>query len=213
MSSLLIRAKGLDFGPQRDQVLVQDLSFELRSSQLLWISGPNGAGKSTLLRVILGQGWIKQGTLERHVPIADIGYLPQLQNRKFHLPVTLRDVVVTAVDGRVSSDDIVRIGLLQPAHLRLGWNTASGGERKRTLLTRVLMQDPALLILDEPLGHLDLESYALVIKAIDRFLNAPSNRPRAKGVIIVEHGAFPDALGRLNVVKVTLGPTSNSAAV
>jgi ABC-type Mn2+/Zn2+ transport system ATPase subunit len=212
MSSLLVRAKGLDFGPKRDQVLVRNLSFELWPGQILWIAGPNGVGKSTLLRVILGQGWIKQGSLERFVPMADIGYLPQLQNRKFHLPVTLWDVIVTAVDGRVTSADIARIGLLQPAHLRLGWNTASGGERKRTLLTRVLMQDPSLLVLDEPLGHLDSESYALVINAIDRFLNASSDRSRAKGVMVVEHGALPEALGRFDVAKVILGPASDSTA-
>lgn len=203
MPSPLLRAKALSFGPTRDKPLVRNLSFELYPSQLLWISGPNGAGKSTLIRVILNQGWIESGILERHVDQKQIGYLPQLQNRQFHLPVTLRDIVVTAVAGPLSSDEIVQFGLLRPEQLHLGWNTASGGERKRALLTRLLVQDPTLLILDEPFGHLDAESYTLVIQAIKRFLTDSSGR--SKSVLIVEHGALPETLGQFEIVKVAIG--------
>lgn len=207
MPSPLIRAKGLSFGPTRDKPLVRNLSFELYPSQLLWISGPNGAGKSTLIRVILNQGWIENGTMEKNIDGKNIGYLPQLQNRQFHLPVTLRDMIATAVRGPLSSDAIVQLGLLRPEQLYLGWNTASGGERKRALLTRLLLQDPTLLILDEPFGHLDAESYTLVIRAIERFLTASSGR--SKSVLIVEHGAIPEALGRFEVVKVAIGYGAN----
>jgi ABC-type Mn2+/Zn2+ transport system ATPase subunit len=206
MSSPLIRARGLGFGPTRDIPLVRNLSFELHPSQLLWVYGPNGAGKSTLVRVILGQGWIQEGVLQRNVDPNEIGYLPQLQNRQFHLPATLRDVVVTSVAGPLSSEEIVRFGLLEPRHLRLGWNTASGGERKRALLTRLLLQNPVLLILDEPFGYLDAESYRLVIGAIGRFLDSHPGQKHGKGVLIVEHGAIPDALGRLDAVKLGIGP-------
>ncbi|WDT76915.1 MAG: ATP-binding cassette domain-containing protein [Candidatus Manganitrophus sp.] len=205
MPSPILCAKGLSFGPTRNMPLVRNLSFDLYPSQLLWVSGPNGAGKSTLIRVILNQGWIESGILEKQIEGKNIGYLPQLQNRQFHLPVTLQDIVVMAVGKPLSSDQIIQLGLLRPEQLHLGWNTASGGERKRALLTRLLLQNPTLLILDEPFGHLDAESYTLVVQVIERFLTTPSGQQREKSALIVEHGAIPETLGRFDVVKMEIG--------
>jgi ABC-type molybdenum transport system ATPase subunit/photorepair protein PhrA len=114
-------------------------------------------------------------------------------------------VIAAAVKSPLSSDRIVQLGLLRPEQLHLDWNTASGGERKRALLSRLLLQDPTLLILDEPFGHLDPESYILVIRAIERFLTTPEGQRREKSALIVEHGALPETLGRFDVVKIVVG--------
>lgn len=150
--------------------------------------GANGIGKTTLLRAVLGSATICDGTLDVATPLKRIGYLPQLQNRFFHLPVTLADVISFSQSNDDLASDLLELGLLEPKHLSLDWNTASGGERKRTLLTRILLQKPNLLLLDEPLSHLDNESYDLVKNAIQKFITIAPGR----AALVVEHESPPE---------------------
>lgn len=204
MPSPILCAKGLSFGPTRNMPLVRNLSFDLYPSQLLWVSGPNGAGKSTLIRVILNQGWIESGILEKQIEGKNIGYLPQLQNRQFHLPVTLKDIVVMAVGKPLSSDQIIQLGLLRPEQLHLGWNTASGGERKgRCSLGFFTKSDP----LDSGRAVRTPRCRKLYPRRSSHraILTTPSGQQREKSALIVEHGAIPETLGRFDVVKMEIG--------
>lgn len=148
--------------------LITGLNLTLHAAELLVVNGPNGAGKSTLLEIMLGRRRCDTGTVQRHVPAASISYLPQLQDNENHLPFSLRDVlnVATGTDDK----DMLSPGLLTKQQLDLSWNRASGGEKRRTLLTRTLLQRPRLLILDEPFNHLDHHSRELMKATIGNFV-------------------------------------------
>ena len=183
MANALIEAKDLRYGTPEGKILAEKLGFKVEPGDLLLVGGPNGSGKSTLLRVLLGHDRYLGGTLAIGPRPREIAVLPQLQNNEFHLPLTLRDVLEIALKRRVTAEEAVAVGLLDEHHLDLAWNTASGGERKRTLLTRLLMQSPKLLILDEPMNHLDNLSRKKVLGAVLRFLEGAPTR----GVIMVSH--------------------------
>lgn len=186
---MLIEAKNLSYGRiTGGRMLGENLTFELNSGTLLSVTGPNGSGKSTFFRVIQGLSPIFSGKLKIHVPPSQIAILPQMPNPGFHLPITLGDLLSFSIRGRLDWNKAFSYGLIEPSHLQLAWNTASGGERKRTLLTRLLLQEPSLLLLDEPMNHLDSDSRSRVEKVIAQFLReAP---PKNRAVVLISHSNF-----------------------
>jgi ABC-type Mn2+/Zn2+ transport system ATPase subunit len=196
MGTSLLEAIRLTYAAPGGRVLGENLSFALDAGELLVLSGPNGSGKSTLLSLILGEFGPVSGRLLNHVPRARTAVIPQLQNIEFHLPVTLRDVLEVSRPHSLSEEAVESFGLLRREQLDLAWNTSSGGERQRTLMTRALLQDPHLLILDEPFNHLDTISQTNILEAIAAFLKKQSDHMRA--AVLVSHVALSE-LDRLGV--------------
>lgn len=182
----LLSIRDLSFETPRGVPLGRNLTFDLREGEVCLISGPNGSGKSTLLKVLLGLLPAKAGERSLSIPESQIHYLPQLENMEFHLPLTLGDVLDVAGNPPWSAIESLR--LLEKRHAGLAWNTASGGERKRTLLTRALLTHPKLLVLDEPMNHLDGESRKAVIASLERFVSEPTKG----GIVLVSHGGLAD---------------------
>jgi len=177
------------------RVLFRGLSFAVNAGQLMLIRGPNGAGKSMLVKVCLRRLQPNVGLVRCTVPERRIAYVPQLQNMEFHLPLTLGEVIEICVDRHVPAKAATALGLVGEEHLSLTWNTASGGERQRTLLTCALLEDPHLLLLDEPLNHLDAASQERVLEALENFV---SSKDEDRAAVLVSH------LGREQLER--LGP-------
>ncbi len=182
--------------------LFDSLSFVLPPGGLLLITGPNGSGKSSLLRSILGvNSWVK-GNVSNSIHPKHIAVIPQLQNMEFHLPLTLREVIEISENRNVSTESIVEYGLLSQDLLDRSWNTASGGERQRTLLTCALLKNPKLLVMDEPFNHLDHFSQKNMLERIDKYLREKGSEG---AVILISHLGI-DELARFGekVVRIEL---------
>ncbi len=148
--------------------------------EFVGLLGPNGAGKTTLLRSclgmqrhvrgevrVLGQSVVRLGFRALARLRQRIGYVPQLLPARSEMPLTVREVVAigrTGVAGlfrRLSRDDwravdewIERLGL--SALACRGYGEISGGEQRKTLIARAMVQRPDILLLDEPTANLDL---------------------------------------------------------
>jgi ABC-type Mn2+/Zn2+ transport system ATPase subunit len=177
-----LEIKNLAYGADKT-TLIDDLSFNLQAGERLLIRGQNGVGKSTLLRVLLGQIKPISGTVKLMIQRERIAYLPQLQNTEFHISLTLSDVLAFSSKKAVDTDQVEKIGLLKNSDLNKAWNTASGGERQKVLLTRVFLQDVDLIILDEPMNHLDEKAKDRVKQLIAAFVSKKDQR----SMIIVCH--------------------------
>jgi len=162
--------------PVRDGTLdiLRDCSFELRSGESLSISGPSGSGKSSLLSILgtlesattgtITLGGINVATLsERDLPLfrrQKIGFvfqehhlLPQCNALENVLIPFLAEGRITAEQRQRGKELLERVGLSsrldhRPAEL-------SGGERQRVAIARALVNQPALILADEPTGNLD----------------------------------------------------------
>lgn len=204
----ILSARALTYGTPLGRLLQRNLEFQLSSGELLLVTGSNGAGKSTLLRYCLGWESPQSGAVHCSVAKSKIEYLPQLENTEVHLPLTLKDVLTLSGVARSQWHQVQQLGLLTEAQGRSAWNSASGGERKRTMLTRALLRNPQLLVLDEPMNHLDSVSRASMIDALSRFVSGSTpEQPRA--VLMVCHqGLGAEERGRFPVVRLDLdGPT------
>lgn len=171
-----ISIEALSFAYQGNEVL-RDISCDIRAGDYVGVVGPNGSGKSTLMRCILGLNRIQQGTITLFgVPQPEfsawdrIGFLPQgLQLFNPNFPATVEEIVRL---GRLSKKRFPRrfdssdtkavkralelMGISSLGNRLIG--ELSGGMRQRALLARALVNEPEILILDEPTTALDPET-------------------------------------------------------
>ncbi len=164
--------------------LFADVSLTLSAHDRLCLVGRNGTGKSTLMKIIAGMIQPDSGT--RFVqPGKSVAYLPQDPDFAGH--GTLLDHATEGLDAtehwRAESalDGLEVTGSIAPCD-------ASGGERRRAALARLIAHAPDLMLLDEPTNHLD-------IRAIE-WLEGHLSTTRAGFVIISHDRAFLNRLSR-----------------
>jgi zinc transport system ATP-binding protein len=151
--------------------LLQQISFQLRSGEILTVIGPNGAGKTTLVRVALGLLSPSAGRVFRKKNIR-IGYMPQRLHIDPTFPLTVKRFL--AMTGTRQAERVLsllhEVGVPQVYESPL--QNLSGGELQRVLLARALIRDPDLLVLDEPVQGVDvhgqMELYQLIANVRDQ---------------------------------------------
>ena len=164
-------------------VALEGVDFELKTGERMAVVGPNGAGKSTLLKVIAGVLSPTKGKLHvfgsepgGHICIA---YVPQRNQVDWSFPVTVADVVMMGRVGKLglfrnprprdwdlvqNALDIVRLDHLAKRQI----NQLSGGQQQRMFIARALAQEAELMLMDEPLSGLDVNSQEEVFIILDK---------------------------------------------
>jgi zinc/manganese transport system ATP-binding protein len=200
--SAAIAARGLAAG-YGSKAIWSEANFSIPSGSFTAILGPNGAGKSTLIRLILGLLHPLAGKLEvlgesprRGNP--RIGYVPQGSTFDPELSIRGRDFVGLGVDGHrwgvrltgreqgaVATDvAIAAVSAQSYADRQLG--RLSGGEQQRLLLAQALVGQPNLLLMDEPLSHLDVRNQGAIVQLISEVA-----RERHLTVLLIAHDVNP----------------------
>jgi lipooligosaccharide transport system ATP-binding protein len=183
--------------------VVRGLDFSIRRGECFGLLGPNGAGKTTTLRCCLGLIDPDGGTIElvgEPVPKAAraarirVGVVPQMDNLDPDFTVTENLVVYGRYFGIPYVVLAARIPrLLEFAGLAtkggVGIRTLSGGMKRRLTLARALVNDPELLILDEPTTGLDPQARHLIWDGLRQLLS------QGKTILLTTH--FMDEAERL----------------
>jgi zinc/manganese transport system ATP-binding protein len=191
----------LGYGGRR---LWSGLNVQVLPGEFLAVLGANGSGKTSLLKAILGLHPLNSGSLlvagrrvRRGSPA--IGYVPQQRRVDPMTPLRACDVVRHGLDGhrwgigrpgsgsatwqRVEAALAV-VGAAEYAAMPIG--LLSGGEQQRVRIAQALVSDPALLLCDEPLLSLDLNSQRTITGLVDR-----RRRDHDTAVIFVTHEINP----------------------
>ena len=162
---------GDGFGHQR---LFDNINLSIHGAQRLCLVGRNGSGKSSLLKVIAGLRVPQTGKV-RCTRGKHIGYLdqnPDLDNFK-----TLGDFARSELDDTLAYHaQIYAQGL--KLDLDIACDKASGGERRRAALVKIIAESPDLLLLDEPTNHLDIEAILWLENAL---------RQIARSFVLITH--------------------------
>ena len=226
-----VSIRGLSAGYDAAPVIT-DIDLDLPQGRLVTFVGPNGAGKSTLFKVLVGILAPRSGSIrllgsapERVRARGDVAYMPQQEQIDWDFPASVRDVVFSARFGHIARERSLRRFL--PARFAARAHHAavdaaladvdladyagqpiaalSGGQRKRTLMARVLAQQAAVLLLDEPLSGVDRVSEQLIMRVLQR------EKQRGRTVITVTHDlvsarAHADHVVLLNRHVIASGP-------
>ena len=161
----LVSAKGISVRHGKNTVL-QNVTLDIRSGEIITIVGPNGSGKSTLLRTLIGAAMPFEGSLTRKSGLR-IGYVPQ----KLHIDQTLPMSVARflslphKISANARDEALAQAGASALADRQM--SDLSGGQFQRVLLARALLGKPELLILDEATQGLDQPGSAAFYRQIE----------------------------------------------
>ena len=151
-------------------LVLDNISFTIDEGDILGIIGPNGAGKTTLFSCMLGLLDDYTGTIKilddikkkkNSKVFKNIGYIPQKKTIEQNFPATVEEIVSLGITtiGKTSKEKIAlaleTVDLLAQKDRRVG--ELSGGQQQRVLIAKAMVNNPKLLILDEPATGIDLE--------------------------------------------------------
>lgn len=193
----------------------------MEAGRITALVGPNGAGKSTLVKLCLGLEKTTRGAIrvlgqdttfltgsQWAILRQRLGYIPQAAGRVVEAPITVREVVSMGRTARaglfhaLSHADhclvdiwMERLGLTSLSDAL--YTEISGGEQRKCLIARALVQEPELLLLDEPTANLDMGGRETIIRVISKLHN-----DYALTVVMVCHELedLPPACERLHLL-------------
>jgi ABC-type cobalamin/Fe3+-siderophores transport system ATPase subunit len=222
---MILAARDLSARYRRDQPLVlQSVTCEVATSELVAVVGPNGSGKTTLLKAMLGLIRVEQGSvLVDGRPVGDwsrrdlartVGVVGQQEEAVF--PLSVLETVMLGryahlgpLDAPGPHDHAAVTAALERCDIAgLAYrsvDTLSGGEWKRVRIARALAQEPRALILDEPTASLDVRHEMEMFELVRRLVAGG-----LAGLVITHHlnlaARFADRIVLLNAgVVVTTG--------
>jgi zinc transport system ATP-binding protein len=177
---MLIKAENITVIRQKKHIL-KDVSICIRKRDFITIIGPNGAGKSMLLKCLMGFWKSDSGTVTQKKGLK-IGYVPQRLVPDHTMPISVQRFL--SLYKKTNNTDIRKIAEeINIIHiLKKPLSVLSGGELQRVLLARSLLNDPDLLILDEPAQNMDISGQLSFYKLLENTCNE-----RSLSILMVSH--------------------------
>ncbi len=184
--------------------VLKGVNFSMNYGEIDILFGPNGAGKTSFMMTLMGfpKYKVEQGriyfkgqdiTNKDIYERARIGIGVSFQRPPTVKGVTLRKIIEIISDNGLNEESIIeKVEKLKlSGHLERGLNDGfSGGEMKRSELLQLMIQKPALVLIDEPESGVDVENIALVGEAINSLLGKDRVKDPKRGAIIITHTGY-----------------------
>lgn len=163
------------------ETIIKNCSFNLQEKETLVILGPNGAGKTVLLKALLGlipyEGEIfwKKGV--------KISYVPQRLAQLKDLPLSVAEFFSFKKVSREKIEEVIKmVGLKEGSILEENVGTLSSGQFQRILVAWAFLDDPQVLLFDEPTGGIDLEGQETIYNLLEKF-----QEEKGLTIILISH--------------------------
>lgn len=167
---------------------LENINLEINEGDFVYFLGPNGGGKTTLVKAIANI--LKPSSGELEVNTNDIGYLPQNLKINKNFPASVFEIIYsgfykqrlfpTKEQKQVIDNLLINMEILDLKNKLIG--ELSGGQLQRVLLCRSLVNNPKLLILDEPTSAIDVNFKNILFEYIEKL-----NKEKNITIIIITH--------------------------
>ena len=198
-SKPILIAKGISKSIDK-RVILRKIDFEINKGEIFGLLGPNGAGKTVTFNVLLGIMKEDRGSvfvegkkintyaIHQRAKMFRIGYIPQMDSvfRNLNTYQNLMAIAEITIKNKIKQESVVEelLSEFNLSHLRnIVANGLSGGERKRLVIARALVNNPKLLLMDEPFGAVDPINIEMVKKIIINL------QKKGLSVLITDHSA------------------------
>ncbi|KAF1972944.1 ABC transporter domain-containing protein [Bimuria novae-zelandiae CBS 107.79] len=179
MSPPIIQMSGVTFGYTPDKVLLRNVDLDVQLDSRIGIVGPNGAGKTTALKLLIGALQPTSGLISQN-PRLRVGFFAQHHVDALDLNDSAVGFMAKKYYGKTDEEYRRHLGAfgitgmtgLQKMEL------LSGGQKSRVAFACLSLQNPHILVLDEPSNHLDIEAMDALSEALQKFEG---------GVLMVSH--------------------------
>ncbi len=188
-----------------ETTVLKDVSFTIRDGEFVAIMGPSGSGKSTLMNIIgaLDSPTAGEYLLDGHdvskltdeeladIRMRKIGFVFQSFNLLRRATV-MRNVMLPLVYAEASHEErtvkarqaLIDAGLPEKWHLNKS-NELSGGQMQRVAIARALVNDPSLILADEPTGNLDSQTGEIVLHTFQKL-----NQEQQRTIVLITHELY-----------------------
>jgi len=189
-------------GSSNETIALKDVSFRIKKGEYVAIMGPSGSGKSTMMHILGALDSPTKGTYKlggkdvsklsddelAEIRMKKIGFVFQSFNllprtsviRNVMLPLIYNE---TPIEERMSKVEkaLNSVGIIKERWNHLS-NELSGGQIQRVAIARALVNDPSLILADEPTGNLDTKTGELVLDTFDKL-----NKEKGHTVLLITH--------------------------
>lgn len=181
MTDIILKVKNLNVEFDREKVL-EDLSFVLRKKEILVILGPNGAGKSVLLRTLLGFHPFR-GELSWRENL-HIAYVPEGFTISKNLPLNVKEFFLFKKVEPAKISQALKWGGIKSTSrfLTKRMGILSSGQLRRTLISWALIDEPDVILLDEPMVGIDIQGRATIYNSLVKLW-----QEKNQTIILVSH--------------------------
>lgn len=181
----------------KKNVVLHDVSFQVKAGTLTGIVGPNGAGKSTLIKTLLElhpkmTGDVSFFGTSYKKAKKRIGYVPQRGSVDWDFPTNALDVVTMGLYGQIgwlrrptkkhkqmAYEALEKMGMAEYAQRQI--NQLSGGQKQRVFFARALVQNADVYFMDEPLAGVDAQTERAIMTILKEL------KAKGKTVLVVHH--------------------------
>jgi putative ABC transport system ATP-binding protein len=206
--------------------VLKNVNLEVEKGEFISIMGPSGSGKSTLLYLMGGLDKVSSGSIcvngvemqllndeaESRMRRNDIGFVFQAYNLIDNLTLEENIMLPALLEGKKKKDVkkkaeelMETVGILKRRHHTP--KELSGGEQQRTAIARALINDPAILFADEPIGNLDSKSGKEILELLRKI-----NKDKGITILMVTHSEESTHYGK-KVIRLKDGEIVGAAAM
>jgi len=200
MSEIVVNVTNLDFSYDRNKVL-NNVNIQINKGEYVGLLGSNGSAKSTLIKLILGLLKPDKGKVElfgtninKFSGWSRIGYLSQqIRNFNFTFPATVEEIVAAGLYSEIGflnrntpeikrriEEALKKVNMQDYKHRLIG--NLSGGQQQRVFISRILVNNPEIIFMDEPLVGIDSESQDIFYLLMEEL-----NKKFGITIVIVSH--------------------------
>lgn len=179
LSPPIIQMTDVTFGYSKDNILLRNVDLDVQLDSRIGIVGPNGAGKTTALKLLIGALTPSSGLISQN-PRLRIGFFAQHHVDALDLNMSAVGFMAKKYPGRTDEEyrrHLGAFGITGMTGLQKMF-VLSGGQKSRVAFACLGLQNPHILVLDEPSNHLDIEAMDALSLALRNFEG---------GVVLVSH--------------------------